>query len=351
MRWAKIMAAIGASGMMLKAAPASAQPPRSEVPIREVALSDGTRRYAVPVKIGEAEVTAGLDTGSSGLRVLPGVVGGRDAAANGAPDSYAYGSGARLQGRVGEAKVTLGDVSGRTTLQLVSTVDCGPRKPDCPVSRVPPSQYGIQGDGLPGEGFKAILGINMAQAEVATPLRALGVRRWIVELPRPGEPGPGRLILNPTEAEAAGYALLPVVSRYSGRQGGLHDSVPGCLTNVATGESACASLMLDCGAPGIAVSGTPLHGRPWPDGTAATLSFKDGQGRVAAVETLTIGQRAHASRLTFEPEEPGRGPVVFTGLSPYFAFSVLYDPEHGRVGLKPRDPAPGGPHGQLTAAP
>ncbi len=345
------MAAMGASGMLLKAADAFAQPPRSEIPIREVTLSDGTRRYAVPVKIGDTEVIAGLDTGSSGLRVLPGALGAHDARPDGAPDSYAYGSGARLQGRAGEAKLTLGEVSGRTTLQLVSTVDCGPRKPDCPVSRVSPAQYGIQGDGLPGEGFKAILGINMAQAEVATPLRAIGVQRWIVQLPRPGEPGSGRLILNPTETETAGYALLPVVSRYSDRPGGLHDSVPGCLTNVATGESACAALMLDCGAPGLSASGTPLRGRPWADGTAATLSFKDGQGRMAAMETLTIGQRAHASHLSFEPEEPGRGPVVFTGLSPYFAFSVLYDPAHGHVGLKPRNPAPGGPRGQLTAAP
>ena len=52
--------------------------------------------------------------------------------------------------------------------------------------------YGIASDGLPGEGFKAILGIDMARGRGRQPAsRFLGARRWIVELPRPGE-GDGR---------------------------------------------------------------------------------------------------------------------------------------------------------------
>jgi hypothetical protein len=44
---------------------------RVEVPIREVVLSDGVRRYGVPVKIGSQDALAGLDTGASGLRLMP----------------------------------------------------------------------------------------------------------------------------------------------------------------------------------------------------------------------------------------------------------------------------------------
>jgi len=59
-----------------------------------------------------------------------------------------------------------------------------------PASLVSAAQYGIQGDGLPGEGFVAIMGVNMGHDPVPNPLIALGVKRWIVELPRPGETTP-----------------------------------------------------------------------------------------------------------------------------------------------------------------
>jgi hypothetical protein len=48
-------------------------------------------------------------------------------------------------------------------------------------------------------------------------------------------------------------------------------------------------------------------------------------------------------------EEPRRpDTAIFPGLSPYFAFSVLYDPGRGAIGLKPRTPPPGGPVGAVN---
>lgn len=330
-------------------AAAEAPPPRSEVPIREVVLTDGARRYAVPVKVGAATIDAGLDTGSSGLRVLPGVLGPADAKAGFIPDSYAYGSGAELRGSIGEATVAVGDLSARTTLQLVKTVGCTRDLPHCPPSRIPQAQYGVQGDGLAGEGFKAILGVNMAEAEVATPLRAIGAKRWIVELPRPGEGAPGRLILNPTDAETQGFVMLPVNRRYDAEHGGLHDSIVGCLVNDTTQEKACGALLLDCGAPGIVVRNSNLRGAPWPNGTPATLVFYGADGKARAAERLTIGLRAHASHLAYRRADGDPGVSIVSGLTAYFAFSVLYDPARGEVGLKPRPVAPGGPGGELVA--
>ena len=95
-------------------------------------------------------------------------------------------------------------------------------------------------DGLPDEGFKAILGTDMAPEKVANPLTAMGVRRWIVELPRPGERGPGRLILNPTREETEGYVMLPMSAPFSKMQGGGLGTtpLPGCLQPGSTGRTA-----------------------------------------------------------------------------------------------------------------
>jgi hypothetical protein len=87
-------------------------------------------------------------------------------------------------------------------------VNCAEARPNCPVARVSPWQYGIGGNGFAGEGFQAILGISLRSPRVYmgadNPLRLAGIRRWIVILPRPGE-GSGHLIINPTPSELAGF--------------------------------------------------------------------------------------------------------------------------------------------------
>ena len=81
---------------------------RTEVPVREVVLSNGTRRYAVLITVGATAIEAGLDTGSSGLRLVPGAVPETDARPTGRSDTYSYGAGAKLDGVVGEAQVAVG---------------------------------------------------------------------------------------------------------------------------------------------------------------------------------------------------------------------------------------------------
>jgi hypothetical protein len=317
--------------------------PRGEVAIREVVLSDGTRRYAVPLKVGTVAIEAGLDTGSTGLRILPGVLGEADAKDTGHGETYAYGSGAELDGVSGEGAVAIGGLSGRSSVQLVRRVGCTTAQPRCPVSRIPAEQYGIQGDGLPNQGFKAILGINLSSTRIANPFTAIGVHRWIVELPRPGEQKPGRIILNPTDEEVAGYAFFPFNRELAGLGGGRHDGVPGCLINTASQAKACGVVTLDSGAPGIRVQNSDLGSRPWSDGAGAVLAFYDAAGHAQAIESLVIGERAHASHLQFVEEPRIRGVTIFSGLTPYFAYSVLYDADKQGLGLKPRPPAAGGP--------
>lgn len=60
-------AAIGAAAAV-QAEPAPAV--RAELPLREVALRNGARRYAMPITLSPASIDAGLDTGEPGVRVL-----------------------------------------------------------------------------------------------------------------------------------------------------------------------------------------------------------------------------------------------------------------------------------------
>jgi hypothetical protein len=311
-------------------------PVRSEVPIREVILSDGTRRYGVPITIGAQRVEAGLDSGSTGLRVLPGPLGSGDTQSTGRDSRYSYSSGAELRGTVGRAKVSIGAATGSSTLELVSSIGCSVGHSGCPASRVPLADYGVQGDGLKGEGFKAILGINMGEAEVDNPLRAIGVQRWIIELPLPGSGRPGRLVLNPTAEETAEYRSLHVVPLPANviRGGGMHDGVLACLQKLGTRLSFCGPTLLDTGAPGIEVANAT--GAVWPNNTEAALAFFGDHEKPATYAAFVIGERKFASRLVFIIQPPAGKVRLYPGLAPYFAYDVLYDPGAGVVGLKPR---------------
>src|ERR1041384_4252540 len=75
-------------------------PPRAEVPIREVVLSDGERRYTIPISVGGTAIEAGLDTGSTGLRILPNTLAASDAVDGGGNDRYSYGAGTEFRGEV-----------------------------------------------------------------------------------------------------------------------------------------------------------------------------------------------------------------------------------------------------------
>lgn len=319
---------------------ASGPPARSEAPIHQTMLSNGAHRYAVPIVVGGTALLASLDTGSTGLRILPGVLQPADAAVSAEPETYGYASGSRYEGVVGDARVAIAAAEGTAPVHLIRTIGCYASLPHCPASRTTLDKYGFASDGLPGEGFKAILGIDMAPGRVGNPLRFLGVRRWIVELPRPGDDR-GRLILNPTEAETEGYVMVPLAAPYAHeRGGGLHDAVPGCLSNDATGARACGVVLMDTGAQGLAVLNASLGEAPWPDGAAAALELFDASGRVAAREALTVGLRDQGTRLTWRREGRVQGVVIYAGVSPYLAYSVLYDARRQMIGLKPRSPSP-----------
>ncbi|HET9159891.1 MAG TPA: hypothetical protein VFN88_04705 [Caulobacteraceae bacterium] len=319
------------AALMIATPSIAAAQTRSEVPIREVDLSDQTRRYVVQIKVGETAIDAGLDTGSTGIRILPGVLKGSDANETSRKDAYSYGSGAKYDGVIGNAQVTIAGASGSAPVQLIKKVGCLEAMPRCPVVRTSPEKYGIQGDGLPGEGFKAILGINMGRSAAANPLPLLGAKRWIIELPLPGSGKPGRIILNPTAAESAGYITFDIDRRFAQEEGGMHDAIPACLVNTAVNQGFCGATLLDTGAPGIVVING--RGQIWSNDTPAAFVFGD---KTKTAVGFKIGYRDFASRLTYTPRPQVSDQRIHAGLTPYFAYSVLYDADAGTVALKPR---------------
>jgi hypothetical protein len=325
------------------AGPGDAQPraqplARAELPVRETVLSDGVRRYSVPITIGGAALDAMLDTGSTGLRVLPGTVPRSALTGSGRKDVYVFASGLRLEGAAVQAQLGLGAVTGLAPLQDIATLSCTPwAAPTCPAAR----RSGLAGDGLAGEGFSAILGLNMARSQADNPLRALGVKRWIVALPRPGEAGPGRLILNPGAEEAADFVMLPLIANLGWRDAGIHDAAPGCLKTVSSDNGICGPVLLDTGAANITLINAGEAGRAFVDGGEAVLSL--GGNIPVAPHKYPPGPRDRASRVGTRNDPHLPRPAMVAGVLPYFAYEVMYDAERGLIGLKPRPPMADGP--------
>ena len=309
----------------LSAAPRPAPLPRVEVPIHAVILSDGARRYTITLRIAGKEVVTGLDSGSTGLRILHRGLPADAVGMTGRSDDYFYGSGTRFTGRIIATTVGLGgspDVP--VAVQRIDEVGCTRDKPDCPASHVAIGGFGIQGDGLANEGFAAIAGVGFKEDAVPNLLEALGATRWIIELPRPGEQT-GRLILDPTDAELEGYRRIKLL--------GDDNTIAGCLAFAAPERPICGPARIDSGAPGLRVVAATRH-PPVAQGTPARIVVGDKGGEIGF--DLEIGRRDQASALRFEQRDDVRVPQLFFGIAPYFVWDILYDPAAHSIGIKPR---------------
>lgn len=310
------------------ASPAMGDAARVELPIRQTALPDGELRYSISVKIGTTDVDAMLDTGSTGLRVLPGTLQAADFTPGDREDHYSYGSGARYNGVIAHAVLSAGGVSGEVSFQDIRTVDCVEKQPHCPATRMAAADYGIGGSGIPKQGFRAIFGVLFAEAEVDNPLMGLGVARWIVILPRPGDSAPGSLILNPGDDEIEGYTMFRLPMPKVG------SAIPGCLLNENTQARICGRILFDSGANGTLVeSHAAIDGYPWPAGTIAAMVLLDENGHKGGT-SFAVGPEPYA-KMAIDPTSD----LPFNRISgavPYFGLAVLYDARQGEIGIKPR---------------
>ncbi len=318
---------------------AQAAPPRVDVPIKALRLSDVEMRFTIPVTVGDQTIEAEMDTGSSGVRLMPGALPDGAVKMSGRPSREVYGSGVRLIGELADTPVALGGLSATVPVEITTKVECVDEKPRCAASRLPANAYRIAGDGRPGEGFMAIVGIGMRPADAANPVSHMGTGRWIVILPTPAAPDSGKLIINPSPEEAVGYQTYKLEpGRKSDAAGGpswRDNQLKACLTNLDRRTSVCGPTMLDSGAPffHFALNQDPLP--DWSKGTHAAIDFPlEGDKRLSAPFTVESipGTRVHYSRPTTEHFPEG----LNAGFFPFYAFSVLYDARAGTIGVKAR---------------
>jgi hypothetical protein len=305
---------------------------RLEIPIRARPLAHAPPRYSIPIALGGVELDAMLDTGSVGLRVLSRALPANAYAPTQRTSSYGFGSGARLDGFIANGQVAIAGLSASTPFEFVQSVGCTRREPDCVMQRMDFAHYGIGGNGVPDQGYTAIIGIGLRsnRGDAPNPLPILGAPAWIVRLPRAGETE-GILILNPSSADLEGYAFFQLPHQEAGEGWG-DNMLPACLTNSANDAHVCLPALIDSGAPGVKIQSAEARPGDWPAQSRLTLSFQRQTGDIALNFVSNGGPGAHVE--TRAPEgEPQR---LMLGTLPYFSFDVFYDSVHGVVGLKPR---------------
>jgi hypothetical protein len=189
---AALCCATGADGGIQSAEATRAHPPhppRLVVPIEQTAERDGAIRYWISMRIDGRVLPVMLDTGSTGLRLLPAAVARLHLAPGRTPTTYAFSSGVVLRGSLVKVEVGIATAVPASVLaQAVSAVSCDVPVSDseCPNQTTPPERIRIGSPHSQGHGgFVAILGIGLEPAEVPNPLAALGNGRWIIDLPLP----------------------------------------------------------------------------------------------------------------------------------------------------------------------
>ncbi|OPA86499.1 hypothetical protein BFW87_24905 [Pseudomonas fluorescens] len=309
---------------------------REVVPIHSATMANGDLRYSVTLKIGGTSVETQFDTGSVGLRVLPGVLKPQDAVAGSTPARIQYGSGVRLSGTLATANVSLGNVTAQVPMQLVDSISCSDARPKCSASKVGTKDFLMGGNPLRGEGFKAILGVGMLRNPASNPLVAMG-GRWLVVLPRPGQ-STGQLIINPTAAETQGLRTISL-QRIPVKPGDASaywkdHGVQGCLQRLDTHQQVCGNSILDTGAAGFHIYADALQPN-WPVGTPAHFSLTLGDGSQMG-QHFRVDNRGgrYVRYITAQGEHNFHG--INAGLLTYFDNAVLYDQAAGTIGLKAR---------------
>ena len=323
------IAAMLACGLVILSRTAAADPAPSdtvEIPIYQTVQRGGALRYSVWVKVGDRSIEAMLDTGSTGLRVLPAVVPGD---LSGLPLEAGFATGETMKGLAVFKQVDMGSMSAPMPIEVIDGMGCRPDHPTCAYAQSN-TDYLIGSDGETRHGFSAILGIGFTSKDrdLPNPLELFGAKQWIVSLPRPDDPNPGRLILNPTAATQTEFKMHPKFE--SG-------DVYGCLRGATPEQEVCGTITFDSGGPFVlAVTEGEAPESIWPKGSDASLKF---QG--APSLKFHVGDSGPASMVRVLPYKmrfTKEAPFINAGVYPYFFYDVLYDAAAHKVGLKAREP-------------
>lgn len=309
------------------------------VPIEQTVLHDGAIRYSIAMRINGQAFQVMLDSGSTGLRLMPGAV-HRLGLETGELAKYPFASGVVLWGSTVTVQASIGvSAPAAVPAQAVNLATCDLHNPGCPANWQMSAGFRIGADDpneVVSHGFLAILGVGMRAADIPNPLAVIGKGRWIIDLPRPGDPHPGQLILDPTDQELGTYKEFPLDPAVG--RAGWRDTIPGCLLKKGDRDEICGPMLLDTGATGFQVFSARIDGPTlWPIGSRVVLVFKPKSGSGVGFEFRS--DRFSATKVSMDPLRLGRNadlPPINCGVLPYYYFSVAYDATAGVIGLKVR---------------
>lgn len=303
---------------------------RIEIPITQVSGVNGRSYYYIPLTVGNSPpIKTLLDTGSTGLRLLPGVLGASDAVLTTRASNYGYGTGSQFTGVIARGVVTIGGVQTTepVAIMLINKVGCRENRPNCPAAGHTAQDFGFGEEGGMAEANRARIGIRLAPSDADNPLAKMGNGIWIVELPRPGDAMPGRLIVNPTDKEIADYTRLRADSETG--------MLAGCVIGNTDNQKVCGQVLPDTGGNGMIVEARQRPSSfPWPNGTPTVLAVQDDRGK-------KFGMSFTVKHVPGDPEnlhwEQANSPEPrISGSYPFFGFSVLFDSIHHEIGFRPR---------------
>ena len=301
-------------------------------PLRLVEKSSGTERMVATIAINGVALDAFVDTGSSGLRIMPGALDDDTyASVTDQLVSYSYHSGLALQGVVATAPVTIG---GLTTPSIpvmqIRTVGCVPGDDDCNTN---------------GFGYPAILGIGMrnlpGSGNIANPIVQLdGHPAYAVHVDRDAQAG--ALTIG---ASDAGFTLvdLPLLDGGAPLADGTEPrddrTVPACVTDATHGTQLCAGAILDTGCGPVEMLRPSYTGadQEWTPGTAGEVAVADAERYGFTVgPTPTPG----IDEVLLEPRPFQTVDMINVGTAAFFHGDVYFDEAGGKIGVTPAQPAP-----------
>ena len=302
------------------------------IPVQAVWSPSGTKA-TIQLAIGNnPPITATLDTGSVGIKVLSSAVrpGAWQVSTTALP-SFAYGSAFSVQGVEANAMVQLGGASVPTmmTVDDIIGVTCLPGHPACDATATT----------LPN-GYAAIVGVGMrATGMLMSPLVALSATGvYELALPHVNETE-GSITVDPSPTELARFpspTQLPSLATSGATSASAWDdtAVPFCVnqfcsTGIFDTGGDRASLLVS-GAADYAALGVGVGATTFAAGSPVTQTIDQ-----YVSWTLTVGAPAHSGVDLFY-FGPGTAAGNNLGPAAFYVNDALYDYGQGTIGFAPK---------------
>lgn len=281
-----------------------------------------------------------FDTGSWGLRILPGALKNANLSITQKLLDYNYGTGTGeiyIRGREANGTFSIGNLSTTTPIHLM-LIDTIRR------SLTDPGRSTLDSVTIPNNHFRNFAGIlgvglrNGSSIDVASPLAQLpGNNSFIVRFPTYGQ-ATGKLIMNPSDDELAGFTFFQLVRGAYSLPNGLPSWLDSQVNGIAliNGSPLRAPTLLDTGTSPTAIyaNGLPTYGL-LSKGTVVHLGVaQPGQTSPVVDTTIMVNTRVGGKDRFYTYTTTATDPSMIYGTNFFYLFDVYYDQQRGRIGIK-----------------